>query len=66
MFADRKNGTQPPSGLMMMLKAMGIEFDPHMFQTMSNAVEEIRARLQSIEEKQDKLSAKIETMMKGK
>lgn len=43
-----------PSGLQMMLKAMGIEFDPKMFTTMTEAVVEIRDRLRRIEEKLDK------------
>lgn len=50
-----KNGDQPPSGVMMMLKALGIQFDPAMFKTMAEAVEEIRARLQRIEEKVNKI-----------
>lgn len=44
---------QPPSGMMMLLKSFGIEFDPSMITTMTQAVEEIRARLQRIEEKLD-------------
>lgn len=45
-----------PTGLTMMLKAMGIEFDPKMFKTMTDAVVEIRDRLRRIEEKVNKLS----------
>lgn len=45
-----------PSGLTMMLKAMGIEFDPKMFKTMTDAVVEIRDRLRRIEEKVDRIA----------
>lgn len=51
-----KNGDQPPSGVMMMLKALGIQFDPEMFKTMAAAVVEIRDRLRRIEEKVNKLA----------
>lgn len=44
-----------PSGLTMMLKAMGIEFDPKMFKTMADAVIEIRDRLQRIEDTVNRL-----------
>lgn len=37
-----------PSGLTMMLKAMGIEFDPKMFKQMADAVIEIRDSLREI------------------
>lgn len=37
-----------PSGLTMMLKAMGIEFDPKMFKQMADAVIEIRNNLREI------------------
>ena len=46
-----------PSGIKMMLKALGIEIDPAMFKTMAEAVTEIRDRLRRIEEKVDKLAA---------
>lgn len=49
---------QPPSGMMLMMKALGIEFDPAMLSTMAQAVEEIRARLQRIEEKLDAVQIK--------
>lgn len=50
-------GDQPPSGITMMLKALGIQIDPAMFKTMADAVTEIRDRLRRIEEKTDALVA---------
>jgi hypothetical protein len=38
-----------PSGLKMMMKAFGVEFDPQMFQTMQAAVVEIRDTLRRID-----------------
>jgi hypothetical protein len=52
--SDKNGGV--PSGLTMMLKAMGIEFDPKMFKSMADAVIEIRDRLRRIETKLDKLT----------
>jgi len=43
----------------MMLKAMGIEFDPKMFETVALAVKEIRDRLQRIEDKLDRQSPSV-------
>lgn len=42
---------QAPSGMSMMLKALGIEFDPAAFQGVIGAVEEVRSRLQTIDER---------------
>ena len=56
MFTKTKsNGAKPPSGLQMMLKAMGIEFDPETFSQVGQAVIDVRDRLQRIEEKLDRM-----------
>lgn len=48
----KPNG-ETPSGMSMMLKALGINFDPEMVKKTVSAIEEVRARLQRNEEKLD-------------
>jgi hypothetical protein len=49
-----KTGKDSPSGMSMMLKALGIEIDPDMIAKMGQAVGEIRERLERIETKLDR------------
>ena len=49
-----------PSGLQMMLKAMGIEFDPKMFKTMTEAVIEIRDSLREIKQNTERIEGNQE------
>lgn len=48
-----KNGAGAQSGLTMMLKAMGIEFDPAAFAEVGRAVVDVRDSLKRIEAKLD-------------
>jgi len=45
----------PPSGMSMMLKALGLEIDPDMIKKVAESVMEIRDRLQRIEDKLDRI-----------
>lgn len=54
-----------PSGLTMMLKAMGIEFDPKMFKTMADAVIEIRDTLRRLDTNSVKYRKALETIARG-
>lgn len=60
LFPKKNNGAEPPSGLMMLLKTMVPDFDPQALTRVVSAVEEIRSRLQSIEEKVDFLASEME------
>jgi ribosomal protein L12E/L44/L45/RPP1/RPP2 len=51
--SSKPTQAEPPSGMMMMLKALGIQIDPKMISTLASAVEEIRTRLERIETKLD-------------
>jgi hypothetical protein len=44
-----------PTGVSMMLKALGIEFNPEMIKKTVDSIEEVRQRLQNIEEKVDEI-----------
>ena len=60
-----KDGDQPPSGVMMMLKALGIQIDPAMFKTMAEAVTEIRDTLRRVETNSDRYRKALEVIARG-
>lgn len=54
-----------PSGMSMMLKALGIDLDPNMIKEVAGAVTGIHARLKAIEDKQDEILRYIRKVENG-
>lgn len=54
-----------PSGMSMMLKALGIDLDPNMVKEVAGAVTGIHARLKAIEDKQDEILRYIRKVENG-
>jgi hypothetical protein len=55
-----------PSGMSMMLKALGIDIDPEMIKNVAGAVTGIHETLQRIEKRQIEIDRKLDEVLNGR
>jgi hypothetical protein len=53
------------SGMVMMLKALGIKFDPLALEKAMAAIAETAARIERLEVQQNRIEAKLDKMLSG-
>jgi hypothetical protein len=56
----------PPSGMSMMLKALGIDIDPNMIKNVAEAVTTVRDRMDAIDKRLERIEQKLDEVLNGR